>query len=312
MLIRTQQQQLVHLKALRAFEAAARHLSFVAAAEELNVTPPAISQLIRTLEEYLDVQLFVRSKVGVTLTPQAREAYPDIRDGLLQLAAGLDRLRGSGQDRLVTLSVPPSFAAKWLLPRIDAFRSRHPEFDIRLDTSDRLVDFIAEGIDLGVRYGLGGYPGLQADKLFDEEVFPVCSPTLLGQESQRAGADWLSRMTLIHDTTSDFDPTFPTWRTWLLGHGMTEVDHTRGLRMNSSLLAIQAAIDRQGVTLARSIIVEGDVKAGRLVRPFDFVDATRCAYYIVYPKHAASVRKVEVVRDWLLEQAGLLATTRGG
>jgi len=305
--VRTQQQQLVHLKALRAFEAAARHLSFVAAAEELNVTPPAISQLIRTLEEYLDVQLFVRSKVGVTLTPQAREAYPDIRDGLLQVAAGLDKLRGSGHDRLVTLSVPPSFAAKWLLPRIDLFRSQHPQFEIRLDTSDRLVDFAAEGIDLGVRYGLGGYPGLQADKLFDEAVFPVCSPALLGQESQLAGADWLSRMTLIHDTTSDFDPTFPTWRTWLLGHGMKGVDHTRGLRMNSSLLAIQAAIDRQGVTLARSVIVEGDVKAGRLVRPFEFVDATRCAYYVVYPKQSGSEPKVKVVRDWLVEQAGLHA-----
>lgn len=312
MLIRTQQQQLVHLKALRAFEAAARHLSFVAAAEELNVTPSAISQLIRTLEEYLDVQLFVRSKVGVTLTPQARDAYPDIRNGLLQLAAGLDRLRGSGQDRLVTLSVPPSFAAKWLLPRIDDFRSRHPEFDIRLDTSDRLVDFSTEGIDLGVRYGLGGYPGLQADKLFDEEVFPVCSPALLAGESQRAGADWLSRMTLIHDTTSDFDPTFPTWRTWLLGHGMITVDHARGLRMNSSLLAIQAAIDRQGITLARSVIVEADVKAGRLVRPFDFVDATRCSYYIVYPKQAGSLQKVQVVRDWLHEQAGLHGTAKTG
>jgi LysR family glycine cleavage system transcriptional activator len=309
MLIRTQQQQLVHLKALRAFEAAARHLSFVAAAEELNVTPPAISQLIRTLEEYLEVQLFVRSKVGVALTPQARDAYPDIRDGLLQLAAGLGRLRGSGQERLVTLTVPPSFAAKWLLPRIDAFRSQHPDFDIRLDTSDRLVDFAAEGIDLGVRYGLGGYPSLQADKLFDEEVFAVCSPALLGQESQRAGANWLARMTLIHDTTSDFDPTFPTWRTWLLAHGMPAVDHTRGLRMNSSLLAIQAAIDGQGVTLARSIIVEDDVKAGRLVRPFDSVDATRCAYYVVYPKQTDNATKVKVLRDWLLEQAALRAPT---
>jgi LysR family glycine cleavage system transcriptional activator len=312
MLIRTTQQQLVHLKALRAFEAAARHLSFAAAAEELNVTPPAISQLIRTLEEYLDVQLFVRSKVGVVLTPQARDAYPDIRDGLLQLAAGLGRLRGSGQERLVTLSVPPSFAAKWLLPRIEAFRSEHPDFDVRLDTSDRLVDFATEGIDLGVRYGLGGYPGLRADKLFDEEVFAVCSPALLGQDSQRADAKWLARMTLIHDTTSDFDPTFPTWRTWLLGRGMAGVDHSRGLRMNSSLLAIQAAIEGQGVALARSVIVSGDVKAGRLVRPFDAVDATRCAYYVVYPEQADSAPKVKVLRDWLLEQAGVHSPRRQG
>jgi LysR family glycine cleavage system transcriptional activator len=310
-LIQTQQQKLVHLNALRAFEAAARHLSFVAAADELNVTPPAISQQIRTLEEYLDAPLFVRSKVGVTLTPQARDAYPDIRDGLLQLAAGLNKLRGSGQDRLVTLSVPPSFAAKWLLPRIDAFREQYPQFDIRLDTTDRLVDFAAEGIDLGVRYGLGGYRGLETEKLFDEEVFPVCSPALLAQESQRADLDWLARMTLIHDTTSDFDPTFPTWRTWLLGHGMAGVDHTRGLRMNSSVLAIQAAIEKQGVTLARSVIVDGDLKAGRLVRPFDFVEATRCAYYVVYPKESLNSPKVQALRDWLLAEARLHGLTRG-
>jgi LysR family glycine cleavage system transcriptional activator len=306
MLVRTQQQKLVHLNALRAFEAAARHLSFVAAADELNVSPPAISQQIRTLEEYLDVALFVRSKVGVTLTPQARDAYPDIRDGLLQLAAGLSKLRGSGQDRLITLSVPPSFAAKWLLPRIDVFRDQHPQFDIRLDTTDRLVDFAAEGIDLGVRYGLGGYRGLEADKLFDEEVFPVCSPALLADESQRAGLDWLARMTLIHDTTSDFDPSFPTWRTWLLGHGMASIDHTRGLRMNSSVLAVQAAIEKQGVALARSVIVDGDLRAGRLVRPFDFVEATRCAYYVVYPKESLSSPKVQALRDWLLAEARAL------
>ncbi len=301
----TQHHKLVHLNALRAFEAAARHLSFVAAADELNVTPPAISQQIRTLEDYLGAALFVRSKVGVTLTPQARDAYPDIRDGLQQLGAGLSKLRGSGEDRLVTMSVPPSFAAKWLLPRIDSFREKHPLFDIRLDTTDRLVDFAAEGIDVGVRYGLGGYAGLQADKLFDEEVFPICSPALLAGEQQRAGEAWLSRMTLIHDTTSDFDPSFPTWRSWLLAHGMADIDHTRGLRMNSSVLAIQAAMEAQGVALARSVIVKRDLDAGRLVKPFDFVEQTNCAYYVVYRKQSLDSRKVQVVRDWLLAQANL-------
>lgn len=299
-----QSRRLVHLNALRAFEAAARHVSFVAAADELNVTPSAISQQIRTLEEYIGATLFVRSKVGVALTPLAREAYPEIRDGLEQLAAGLSKLRGSGEDRLVTMTAPPSFAAKWLLPRIEDFREKHPQFDIRLDTTDRLVDFAAEGIDVGVRYGLGGYVGLQAVKLFDEEVFPVCSPALADQEP-RAGAAWLSRMTLIHDSTSDFDVSFPTWRSWLLAHGMAGVDHTRGLRMNSSVLAVQAAIDGQGVALARSVIVKSDIEARRLVKPFDYVDATKCAYYVVYLMQAAGSRKVQVVRDWLLEQANL-------
>jgi LysR family glycine cleavage system transcriptional activator len=296
-------QKLVHLNALRAFEAAARHLSFAAAAEELNVTPPAISQHIRALEEYLDAALFVRTKSGIALTPQARAAYPDIREGLEQLAAGLTKLRGAAQDVLVTLTVPPSFAAKWLLPRIDRFRERHPDLDIRLDTTDRLVDFATEGVDLGVRYGLGGYTDLQAEKLFEEEVFPVCSPTLLPSPPEQVGAEWLARMTLIHDTTSGFDPGFPTWRTWLLGRGMRDVDSTRGLQLNSSLLTIQAAIAGQGVALCRRVIVEGDVQAGRLVQPFDGIEATRCAYYVVYPAKSLALRKVKLLRDWLFEEA---------
>jgi LysR family transcriptional regulator, glycine cleavage system transcriptional activator len=302
-LISTRRQKLVHLNALRAFEAAARHLSFAAAAEELNVTPPAISQHIRALEEYLDSALFVRTKSGIALTPQARAAYPDIRDGLEQLAVGLGKLRGSGQDSLVTLTVPPSFAAKWLLPRIDRFREQHPDLDIRLDTTDRLVDLAAEGIDLGVRYGLGGYTDLQADKLFDEEVFPVCSPALLPGASESIGAAWLGRQTLIHDTTSGFDPAFPNWRTWLLGRGMREIDPSRGLQLNSSLLTIQAAIAGQGVALCRRVIAEGDVAAGRLVRPFVGIESTRCAYYVVYPPKALALSKVKLVRDWLFEEA---------
>jgi len=298
--------KLVHLNALRAFEAAARHLSFVAAADELNVTPSAISQQIRTLEEYLEAPLFVRSKVGVVLTAQAREAYPSIRDGLEKLAAGLARLRTPGGDRLITMTAPPSFAAKWLLPRIDRFRERHPDLDIRLDTSDRLADFAAEGVDIGVRYGLGGYEGLEADKLYEEEVAPVCSPALLPKPPLEADAQWLSGMTLIHDATSDFDPTFPTWRSWLLARGMSHIDATRGLRLNSSLLAIQAAMEGQGVALARAVIAEGDLSAGRLVRPFAGALATRCAYYVVYRKQDLALSKVQRMREWLFAERGEL------
>jgi LysR family glycine cleavage system transcriptional activator len=297
---------LVHLNALRAFEAAARQLSFAAAASELNVTPSAISQQIRTLEEYLNMPLFIRSKVGITLTPQARDAYPAIRDGLEQLARGFERLRFSQHDRLVTLTAPPSFAAHWLLPRIDRFRQQHPDLEIRLDASDRLADFAAEGIDIGVRYGLGGYPGLVADKLLAEQVVPVCSPTLL---SSGATADeaWFARMTLIHDTTSEFDPTFPTWKQWFQARGMAGVDASRGLRVNSSLLAIQAAIDGQGIALARTVIAERDVRSGRLVAPLPHAERTRCAYYVVHVPHALTHRKVRAVREWLFAEVGAAA-----
>jgi LysR family glycine cleavage system transcriptional activator len=295
--------KLVHLNALRAFEAAARHSSFVCAADELNVTPSAISQQIRTLEEYLETPLFIRSKVGVSLSAPAREAYADIRDGLQHLAAGLAKLRSQGGDRLITMTVPPSFAAKWLLPRIEQFREQHPDLDIRLDTSDRLADFGTEGIDIGVRYGLGGYAGLESEKLFDEEVFPVCSPALLPRAPLRPNAEWLASMILIHDTTSDFDPSFPTWRTWLMARGMRGVDTTRSLRLNSSLLATQAAIDGHGVALARAVIADADIRAGRLVKLFETVDGTKCAYYVVYRKDESNEPKIKQVRNWLLEQA---------
>lgn len=309
-MLKSARSALVHLNALRAFEAAARQLSFAAAATELNVTPSAISQQIRTLEEYLEVPLFVRSKVGISLTPQARDAYPAIREGLEQLAIGLERLRSSAHDRLVTLTAPPSFAAQWLLPRIDRFREQHPDLEIRLDVSDRLADFVTEGIDIGVRYGLGGYAGLEADKLLNEEVTPVCSPKLLPPPPGVADEHWLARMTLIHDTTSEFDPTFPTWHDWLRARGISNVDATRGLRMNSTLLAIQAAIDGQGITLARTIIADRDVRAGRLATPIPQTERTRCAYYVVYlPKTLAS-RKVQAVRDWLFAEAGVEAPTR--
>jgi len=231
MLTKPGRSSLVHLNALRAFEAAARQLSFAAAAQELNVTPSAISQQIRTLEEYLDTPLFVRSKVGITLTPQARDAYPAIREGLEQLTLGFERLRSSRHDRLVTLTAPPSLAARWLLPRIDRFRAQHPGLDIRIDASERRADFAAEGIDIGVRYGLGGYAGLEAEKLFEEQVIPVCSPALLPDDGV-ADDRWLARTTLIHDTTSEFDPTFPTWSQWLRARGKNEIEATRGLRMN--------------------------------------------------------------------------------
>jgi LysR family glycine cleavage system transcriptional activator len=308
MLIETGHRRLVHLNALRAFEAAARHLSFVAAAEELNVTPPAVSQHIRTLEDYLGVRLFVRSKVGLSLTPEARGAYGDIKDGLERLAAGMASLRGSGVDHIVTMTVPPSFAAKWLLPRIEGFREKYTDYDIRLDTTNRLVDLAGEGVDVGVRYGLGGYAGLECERLLGEDVFPVCSPNLIAPGGGKIEIRDLARMTLIHDTTIDFDPAFPTWRAWFRARGIDNVD-PRGLQFNSSVLAIQAAIEGQGVALGRSVIVARDLQAGRLVRPFNGVEETHCAYYIVFEKRVADSPKVKAVRNWLREEAASSPST---
>lgn len=293
----------VHLNALRAFEAAARHLSFVDAAEELHVTPSAISQQIRTLEDYLGIKLFARSASGVALTAAAVDAYPDVRLGLAHLAAALGKLQDGGHDASVTLTVPISFAAKWLMPRMDRFRDAHPGLDLRLDTSNRLTDYLVEGIDIGVRYGFGSYPGLESEKLLDEELFPVCSPQLLPPGASTLQLDQLATMTLIHDAAIDFDPGFPGWRTWLAAQGVVDVDASRGLRFNSTVLAIQAAIDGQGIALGRSVAVAGDLREGRLMRPLQGTQPTRCAYYLLHLPGALAHPKVQAVREWLLAEA---------
>ena len=293
----------VHLNALRAFEAAARHLSFAAAAEELHVTPSAISQQVRTLEDYLGHPLFVRSPAGLQLTRTAEEAYPELRRGLDHLAAGLGRLRGEWKDTVVTLTAPISFAAKWLVPRIERFHRAHPELELRLDTSNRLSDYVAEGIDLGVRYGTGPYPGFETEVLLQEDVFPVCSPVLLPEGAASVEPPALARLPLIHDATIDFDPDFPSWASWFAAHGLDPARAERGIRFNSTVLAIQAAIDGQGVVLGRSVAVRGDIAAGRLVRPCDGRQATRCAYHVLAPPGALSHPKVRAVRDWLFGEA---------
>lgn len=215
-----------HLNALRAFEAAARHQSFSAAAGELSVTPAAVGQLVRSLESWLGVPLFTRTSSGATRllpTDAARRALPDIREGFDRLSLGIARLKDASPNRALTVTVSPAFAAKWLLPRIDRFQSRHPDTDLLLDANQRSIDFLAERIDIGVRYGAGRWPGLTAVKLMDEHVFPVCSPSLKGL---RKPAD-LARFTLIHDTSMPSRSGFPTWRTWLDAAGQGELSTAR-------------------------------------------------------------------------------------
>lgn len=195
----------VYLNALRAFEASARHGSFSGAAEELNVTAAAVGQMVRGLEDWLGMPLFHRSASGktrLTVTEGAERALPDIRAGLDRLGIGLERLRESTTSGILNVTVSPAFAAKWLLPRIDRFQARCPDTDIRLETSLKLVDYKAHGIDVGVRYGDGDWPGLAAEKLMDEEIFPVCSPGFCDKLNLTAPSD-LTRTTLIHDLSVD-------------------------------------------------------------------------------------------------------------
>jgi LysR family transcriptional regulator, glycine cleavage system transcriptional activator len=297
----------VHLNALRAFEASARHQSFSAAAAELHVTPAAVGQLVRTLEEWLGTPLFQRGSSGRTrlvTTETAERALPDIRAGFDRLALGLERLKEGSANGVLTVTVSPSFAAKWLLPRIDRFQDDWPELDVRLDTSQKTVDFLAQRIDIGVRYGAGSWAGLAAEKLMEEEVYPVCSPRLLGQRGRLCKPGDLAKETLIHDVSMDDSAGFPSWQAWLRKAGVKGGAAPRGMKINNSAAVLQAAVDGRGVALARSVMAHDDLAAGRLVRLFPHVSfASPLAYYIVYRAECASLPRLAAFRAWLLREA---------
>ncbi|MGE7990676.1 transcriptional regulator GcvA [Pseudomonas sp. NPDC089554] len=300
-----------YLNALRAFESAARHRSFSAAAKELNVTPAAVGQQVRNLEAWLGIGLFTRAGSGSTrleLTDAARAALPDIRDGFERLSLGLTRLREVGARTGLTVSVSPAFASKWLLPRIERFQLAFPELDVLLDTNARALDFQAERIDIGVRYGSGRWPGLHAVQLMDEVIFPVCAPGFALLKDGKLTPEALARSTLIHDLSMASDPDYPTWRMWLDASGYTALKANQGLRINNSAAVLQAAMDGQGLALARSVMVRDDLAAGRLIRPFadKGLDCPLTqAYYAVYRPESAALEKVQAFRDWLLKEAAL-------
>ncbi|MBF7140947.1 MULTISPECIES: transcriptional regulator GcvA [Pseudomonas] len=296
---------IVHLNALRAFEASARHRSFSAAATELNVTPAAVGQLVRTLEQWLGTPLFLRGASGkarLVTTDTGERALPDIRAGLERLALGLEHMKQGALSGVLTVTVSPAFAAKWLLPRIEGFHTACPDTDVRLDTQLRAVDFLAQRIDIGVRYGAGNWPGLVSEKLMEEEVYPVCSPVLLARCGSLRAPNDLTHETLIHDQSMDGHAGFATWETWLQTAGVADIAVRRGMKINNSAAVLQAAIDGLGVALARSVMARDDVAAGRLVRLFPQIKfASPLAYFVVYRPEYADLPKVRAFREWLFK-----------
>jgi len=280
------------LNSLPSFDAAARHLSFSRAADELLVTHGAVSRAVRNLEDHLGVQLMIRASRSVRLTPIGASFAAEIRDVLEHLAAATSAATGQTSG-IVSVSTIDSFAARWLMPRLFRFRQAHGDIDVRVAMSERLVDFVTDGIDIAIRCGGGQYPGLSAELLMTEDHFPVCSPKLLkGRHPLRAPAD-LGQQTLLHDVfTAD-------WAIWLRSAGINDVDPYRGPTFLSSDHAIQAAIRGEGVVLGRSALVADDLAAGRLVRPFELSLPAGFAYYVVYPPRALKRPTVRAFRDWL-------------
>lgn len=297
--------QLPPLNALRAFEAAGRHLSFLKAAEELGVTPAAVSHQVKALEAYCGAPLFRRLTRALLLTDAGQAALPLLRDGFDTLADAAAGMRRHEDTPLLTVSVAPSFAAKWLVPRLDGFRAAYPDYDIRVDATDRVIDFAKESADVAIRYGAGKYLGLRADCLMREVSSPVCSPRLLeGQYPLRVPAD-LRHHTLLHVEWKREDEAAPNWRMWLLAAGARDVDSSRGQRFNQESMVVQAAVEGHGVALASNVLTADDVAAGRLVRPFDLslADPLDFSYYVVYPEEAVDRPKVAAFRAWVIAEA---------
>ena len=289
--------RLPSLNGLRAFEAAARHLSFTNAAAELNVTQTAISHQIRRLEEELGIRLFVRQNRALALTPEARDYLPGIRAAFNDLRLATDRVLRKDNDHVLTISTLASLAAKWLLPRLSAFQEAHPGIDVRITTSTALVDFKSGDVDAAIRYGRGQWPGVRADWLMADQLFPVCSPALLKGDRPLRSPEDLANYSLLH-TSSIYDD---DWRLWLTAAGLpADISKQRGLTFDLILVTVQAAIDGIGVAMGRTSYVEDDIAKGRLVVPFKTTLPADAGFYLVSPEARADSPKLRAFRQWLL------------
>lgn len=285
------------LNALRAFEAAARLLSFTKAAEELSITPSAISHQIRGLEAHLGVRLFRRASRSLMLTDEGQSYLPVLRDAFDAIHAATSRLATRRAAGPLTVSLLSSFAVRWLIPRLRRFQSSRPEIEVRLSTTARPVDFRREDIDCAIRHGRGQWPGLAADLLLAEDLFPVCGPKLLeGRHPLKAPHD-LALHSLFHIAMRRDD-----WRVWLNAVGIADIDPERGPVFESSDLALRAAAEGLGVAIASSALVEDDLEKGRLVAPFDVRLPTDSGYYFVVPEDRREQPKIAAFRAWLLEE----------
>ncbi len=290
------------LNALRAFEAAARHLNFSRAADELSVTPGAVSQQIQNLEDYVGASLFKRTPRGLLLTDAAQTALPALREAFDRLAEAASLLTAPVDGRRLTLTAAPSFAAKWLVPRLGRFEATHPQVDVWLSADMDLVDFGTGDVDLAIRYGAGPYPGLEAVHLMNETVVPVMSPELAAAHPVSAPADLVSHV-LLHDGSPDADDSCPDWLMWLAARGVKGVDANRGPRFNQSSLVIEAAVGGRGVALAKRTLAQDDLDAGRLIVPVPITTSVDFAYYVVHPKAKGRLPQVKAFVAWILAEA---------
>ncbi len=297
--------------ALRVFEAAARHLSFKKAADELFVTPAAVSQQIKFLEDQLGVELFHRYNRKIELTKAAQRGLPELVAGFTHLSEAVSLLKSDEDDSSLTVWMSPSFAAKWLMPRLPSFRKLRPDIDLNISASRDLIDqhqnkniipaenFRRENVDVAIRFGQGDYPGCRVDKLFSVSAVPLCSPSLLEGDIPLKSPDDLRHHTLLHDHTPYEGR--PSWSAWLDDAGVGDIDSSHGMAFNSVTLALAAAIDGQGVVLTLNALAAADIAAGRLVIPFELSLPLDYSYYVISLEDKADQKNTREFREWLLD-----------
>ncbi len=288
--------RLPQLNALKAFEAAARHESFTRAAEELCVTQGAVSHQVKALEGELGVKLFNRERQRLAITEAGRDYLVVVRDALDRIAIGTERLVQRQSSGVLTVSTSPDFAAKWLVHRLGRFAEAHPTIDLRVSATMHHVDFAREDVDVAVRHGDGGWPGLDVARLCPEQLFAVCSPKLVSAGARISGPADVVKFPLLHLDSRE------GWSKWLAAAGAA-ADLARGPVLNRASMLIDAAVDGQGVALARTTLAAWDLLANRLVRPFGLALPLSKSYWLVCPKATAALPKITVFRDWLLAEA---------
>ncbi len=296
------------LKALRAFESAARNMSFSKAAEELFVTPGAISQQVKLLEEHLGGELFRRMHRRILLSDAGQCLLPGLQESFNRMADAVADVRSMDKNRPITISVAPSFASKWLVPKLRLLQEQHPDIDIRIDTSIEVVDLSRSDIDIGIRFGSGNYPGMQVDLVFCEEVFPVCSPNLIDPDHPLSQPADLLHYPLLHYATNDIDigAGWPDWTMWLKASGVSNNRAHHGITFDQQQLLIQAALEAQGVVLVGSVSVLEDLRSGKLIKPFDLTFELEFAYYFVTTPAKSSWPAIRAVREWMLSEAATI------
>ncbi|HCU67292.1 MAG TPA: transcriptional regulator [Rheinheimera sp.] len=282
------------LNALKAFETAARHLSFTKAAEEMYVTQAAISHQIKALEDHLGLKLFMRKNRSLLLTEEGQSYFLDIKDIFLQLHESTEKLLARGAKGALTVSLQPSFAIQWLVPRLSLFSELHSDIDVRIRAVDSEEGSLTDDVDVAIYYGRGNWRNLHADKLHTEYLVPVCSPMLLNRAKPLNEAADLRFHTLLHDTTRD------AWKAWFTSQGFKHFNVNQGPIFSHSAMVLQAAVHGQGVALAHNVLAQPDINSGRLIVPFNHVLQSKDAHYLVCRDNQTELGKIAAFRQWMI------------